>query len=145
MISAKASGWLSSQKARSAKTVSYTHLDVYKRQIQPLPAELLQLRGDVYLVEKAAFRSGVAGGAVFHDLYHQRIGVADVYKRQLVALYSVQLESFGYVTLYPALAMAGAGQVGAAVAIYFKAKKCGNTRLKNVITGALQMCIRDSP
>ena len=53
----------------------------------------------------------------------------------LVALYSVQLESFGYVTLYPALAMAGAGQVGAAVAIYFKAKKCGNTRLKNVITG----------
>ena len=33
--------------------------------------------------------------------------------------------------------MAGAGQVGAAVAIYFKAKKCGNTRLKNVITGAL--------
>ena len=55
----------------------------------------------------------------------------------LVALYSVQLESFGYVTLYPALAMAGAGQVGAAVAIYFKAKKCGNTRLKNVITGAL--------
>ena len=29
------------------------------------------------------------------------------------------------------------GQVGAAVAIYFKAKKCGNTRLKNVITGAL--------
>ena len=49
----------------------------------------------------------------------------------------MQLESFGYVTLYPALAMAGAGQVGAAVAIYFKAKKCGNTRLKNVITGAL--------
>ncbi len=48
----------------------------------------------------------------------------------------MQLESFGYVTLFPALAMAGAG-VGAAVAIYFKAKKCGNTRLKNVITGAL--------
>ena len=32
--------------------------------------------------------------------------------------------------------MAGAGQVGA-VAIYFKAKKRGDTRLKNVITGAL--------
>lgn len=55
----------------------------------------------------------------------------------LVALYSVQLEAFGYVTLYPALAMAGAGQVGAALAIYLKAKKCGNNRLKNVITGAL--------
>lgn len=29
----------------------------------------------------------------------------------LVALYTVQLATFGYVTLYPALAMAGAGQV----------------------------------
>ena len=28
----------------------------------------------------------------------------------LVALYSVQLETIGYVTLYPALAMAGAGR-----------------------------------
>lgn len=55
----------------------------------------------------------------------------------LVALYTVQLESFGYVTLYPALAMAGAGQVGAAIAIYFKAKKVGNERMKSVITGAL--------
>ena len=55
----------------------------------------------------------------------------------LVALYSVQLETIGYVTLYPALAMAGAGQVGAAIAIYLKAKKVGNTRMKEVITGAL--------
>ncbi len=55
----------------------------------------------------------------------------------LVALYSVQLETLGYVTLYPALAMAGAGQVGAAIAIYLKAKKVGNTRLREVITGAL--------
>lgn len=55
----------------------------------------------------------------------------------LVALYSVQLEMMGYVTLYPALAMAGAGQVGAAIAIYLKAKKVGNTRMKEVITGAL--------
>lgn len=55
----------------------------------------------------------------------------------LVALYTVQLATFGYVTLYPALAMAGAGQVGAAIAIWLKAKKCGNDRLKNVITGAL--------
>lgn len=55
----------------------------------------------------------------------------------LVALYTVQLETFGYVTLYPALAMAGAGQVGAAIAIYLKAKKVGNERLKTVIIGAL--------
>ena len=55
----------------------------------------------------------------------------------LVALYTVQLETFGYVTLYPALAMAGAGQVGAAIAIYLKAKKVGNQRICSVIDGAL--------
>lgn len=55
----------------------------------------------------------------------------------LVALYTVQLETFGYITLYPALAMAGAGQVGAAITIYFKAKKVRNDRLNGVIRGAL--------
>lgn len=55
----------------------------------------------------------------------------------LVALYTVQLEALGFVTLYPALAMAGAGQVGAAIAIYMKAKKVGNNRIQSVIKGAL--------
>ena len=55
----------------------------------------------------------------------------------LVALYSVQLAEIGYVTLYPALCMAGAGQVGAAIAIYLKAKKCENTSIQSVIKGAL--------
>lgn len=55
----------------------------------------------------------------------------------LVALYTVQPANIGYVTLYPALAMAGAGQVGAAVAIYLKCKKLGNERMQRVIKGAL--------
>ena len=55
----------------------------------------------------------------------------------LVALYSVQLQELGYVTLYPALAMAGAGQVGAALALWKKAKKVGNDNLCSVISGAL--------
>ena len=55
----------------------------------------------------------------------------------LVALYSVQLQELGYVTLYPALAMAGAGQVGAALALWRKAKKVGNENLCSVISGAL--------
>ena len=55
----------------------------------------------------------------------------------LVALYSVQLQELGFVTLYPALAMAGAGQVGAAFALWKKAKKVGNDDLCSVITGAL--------
>ncbi|MBR2766159.1 MAG: PTS glucose transporter subunit IIA [Blautia sp.] len=55
----------------------------------------------------------------------------------LVALYSVQLQELGYVTLYPALAMAGAGQVGTAIALWLKAKKVGNHKLCSVISGAL--------
>ena len=55
----------------------------------------------------------------------------------LIALYAVQLESLGYITLYPALAMAGAGQVGAALAIRKKAKKAENGRLCSVIDAAL--------
>lgn len=55
----------------------------------------------------------------------------------MVALYSVQLQELGYVTLYPALAMAGAGQVGAAIALWIKAKRMGNKKLCSVITGTL--------
>ena len=55
----------------------------------------------------------------------------------LVALYSVQLQELGYITLYPALAMAGAGQVGAALALWKKARKVGNNNLCSVISGAL--------
>ena len=55
----------------------------------------------------------------------------------LVPIYAVQLEQMGGVSLFPVLAMAGAGQVGAAIAIYLKAKRCGNKRLKSVIIGAL--------
>ena len=55
----------------------------------------------------------------------------------LVALYSVQLQELGFVTLYPALAMAGAGQVGAALALWKKAKRVGNKDLCSAIAGAL--------
>ena len=55
----------------------------------------------------------------------------------LVALYTVQLQQMGYITLYPALCMAGAGQVGAALAIWFKAKRVKNDRLSQIISGAL--------
>lgn len=55
----------------------------------------------------------------------------------LIPIYAIQLEAMGGVSLFPVLAMAGAGQVGAAIAIYMVAKKVGNTRLKKIITGAL--------
>lgn len=55
----------------------------------------------------------------------------------LIPIYAVQLEQMGGVSLFPVLAMGGAGQVGAAIAIYLMAKKVGNSRIKGIITGAL--------
>lgn len=55
----------------------------------------------------------------------------------LIPIYSVQLEQLGGVTLFPVLAMAGAGQVGAAIALYIKAKRVGNVKLREIIIGAL--------
>lgn len=55
----------------------------------------------------------------------------------LIPIYAVQLESMGGVSLFPCLAMAGAGQVGAALAILIKAKKVKNLRMEQTIIGAL--------
>ena len=55
----------------------------------------------------------------------------------LIAIYSVQLESIGGVTLFPVLAMAGAGQVGAAFAIFLKAKRVRNARLSEAAISAI--------
>lgn len=79
--------------------------------------------------------AGFAGAALFLPM------VAAGMHHGLIALYTVQLETFGYVTLYPALAMAGAGQVGAALAIAVKARKVGNHRLCHVINGALPAAV----
>lgn len=55
----------------------------------------------------------------------------------LIPIYAVQLEQMGGVSLFPVLAMAGAGQVGAAIAIYLKAKRTNNHKLTQIISGAL--------
>jgi len=55
----------------------------------------------------------------------------------LIPIYAIQLAEMGGVSLFPVLAMAGAGQVGAAIAIYLKAKRVGNLRMQKVIAGAL--------
>lgn len=74
---------------------------------------------------------GFAASALFLPL------VASGMHHGLVALYSVQLQEMGFITLYPALAMAGAGQVGAAIAIYIIAKRVKHKKLCSVISGAL--------
>lgn len=55
----------------------------------------------------------------------------------LIPIYAVQLQAMGGVSLFPVLAMAGAGQVGAAIAIYLLAKKTHNDRMQKIIAGAL--------
>lgn len=52
----------------------------------------------------------------------------------LVAFYIPELQSHGYISLYPVLAMAGAAQIGAAIALYIKSKKMKNEKLqKNIL------------
>ncbi|WP_312652356.1 PTS transporter subunit EIIC [Proteiniclasticum sp.] len=55
----------------------------------------------------------------------------------LIPIYAIQLEVMGGVSLFPVLAMAGAGQVGAAIAIYIIAKRVNNRKMMKIITGAL--------
>ena len=94
---------------------------------------LVSVVGSVCMSESVAVRmlAGFLGSFLFLPL------VAVGMHHGLVALYSVQLAELGFVTLYPALAMAGAGQVGAAIAIWLKAKRTGNKRMMSVIGGAL--------
>lgn len=53
-----------------------------------------------------------------------------------IALYAMQLESVGSISLYPVLAMAGASQVGAGLSVAFKAKMNKDKELMGVaLTG----------
>jgi len=54
-----------------------------------------------------------------------------------IALYSMQLEHLGYVTLFPTLAMAGAGQVGAGFALLLMAKRQKKERFAGVISASI--------
>lgn len=54
----------------------------------------------------------------------------------IIALYPIQLEKYGFITLYPVFAMAGAGQVGAGLGIWFLSRKANNLKLSNVAFSA---------
>ena len=91
------------------------------------------LIGQAYLSENIFVRIlvGYVSTAVFLPM------VACGMHHGMIALYAVQLQKFGRVLLYPALAMSGAGQVGAAIALYMKAKRMRHQKLCAVIGGAL--------
>ena len=57
----------------------------------------------------------------------------------LIPIHATLIEQVGYTNLLPILAMAGAGQVGAAIAIYLKLRN--NTGMRTIIKGALPVGI----
>ncbi len=57
--------------------------------------------------------------------------------RGLTPIYTLQIETFGFTKLFPAVAMAGAGQVGASIALWIKARRLKNRKLQSVIAGAI--------
>lgn len=57
--------------------------------------------------------------------------------RSLTPIHTLQIEATGATTLFPPIAMAGAGQVGAAIALYVKAKRLGNKDMMGTIVGGL--------
>lgn len=55
----------------------------------------------------------------------------------LIPIYVIQLDQLGVITLFPVLAMAGAGQIGTSIAIYIKARRLKKHQLTKTIAGAL--------
>ena len=75
---------------------------------------------------------GVVAGAVLAGFFLPLVMVG--LHHGLTPIHLELINTVGYTALLPILAMGGAGQVGAAIAIYVKTK---NKRLRNVIRGAL--------
>jgi len=71
----------------------------------------------------------IAAGAVCASLFLPLVALG--MHLGLAAIYTLQLETTGYITILPALAMAGAAQVGACLAIYTMAGD--NNHLKTII------------
>ena len=63
--------------------------------------------------------------------------VMEGYHHVFVILYALELQLMGDISLLPCLIMAGAGQIGASLAICNKADKVGNQRMGTIIRKAL--------
>lgn len=61
--------------------------------------------------------------------------------QSLVPIYFLELDQTGYITIIAAQMMAGGANIGAAIAIYFKAKQVGHNSLKKVIASSLPTAI----
>ncbi len=88
-----------------------------------------------YIVNSPSYLVRIISGFILSALFLPMVLLG--LHHGLIPIYAVQLDKMGGVSLFPVLAMAGAGQVGAALAIYIIAKKVDNQRLEKVIAAAL--------
>lgn len=61
--------------------------------------------------------------------------------QSLVPIYMLQLDTVGYISMIAPQMMAGGANIGAAIAVYFKAKSVGHKSLQKVIKGSLPTAI----
>lgn len=103
--------------------------------IQPI-AGLLMDGITWFLVDVMLEAGGILGGYVLAATFLPLVTVG--MHQGLIPVHLELIDQFGSTTLLPILAMAGGGQVGAAFAIYLKAK---DKRLRNTIASSLPVGI----
>lgn len=81
--------------------------------------------------------SGLIAGFVLGSLFLPLVMLG--LHQALIPIHATLIEQVGYTSLLPILAMAGAGQVGCAAAVYLKLKR--NRGLRDIIKGALPVGI----
>lgn len=89
--------------------------------------------GAIWLLSNSGLLAGFVLGGLFLPLVMLGLHQA------LIPIHATLIEQVGFTPLLTILAMAGAGQVGAALAIYFKLNR--NTSLRTTIKGALPVGI----
>jgi PTS system sucrose-specific IIC component len=98
-----------------------------------MPLSALLMKGITFvLVDFALRRGGVVGGFLLASLFLPLVMLG--IHQGLTPVHAQLIEDHGYTELLPILALAGAGQVGMAMAVYFKTK---DAKLKSIISSAL--------
>ncbi len=98
-----------------------------------MPISALLMQGiNWLLIDFALEQGGVIGGYLLASLFLPLVMLG--IHQGLTPIHAQLIADHGYTQLLPVLAMAGAGEVGMAIAIYIKTK---SQRLKNIIRAAL--------
>jgi PTS system sucrose-specific IIC component len=102
-----------------------------------MPISALLMQGiNWLLIDFALKQGGIIGGYLLASLFLPLVMLG--IHQGLTPIHAQLIADHGYTQLLPVLAMAGAGEVGMAIAIYVKTK---SERLKNIIRAALPIGI----